>query len=104
MMGERNRDFSIRKAKRKKRICDYYYWNRKHPYYDNLHQYSKNKIHCSCPMCSQKTRNKGKRRYRNGNYSRSLHYKASDLRRLIAMDMDESDYFYTIIRKRRTKD
>ena len=23
-------------------------------YYDNLHQYSKNKIHCSCPMCAQK--------------------------------------------------
>ena len=20
-------------------------------YYDNLHQFSKNKIHCSCPMC-----------------------------------------------------
>ena len=20
--------------------------------YDNLHQYSKNKIHCSCPLCS----------------------------------------------------
>lgn len=103
MMGERNRDFSIRKAKRKKRICDYYYWNREYPYYDNLHQYSKNKIHCSCPICSPKTRNKGKRRYRDGNYSRSLHYKASDLRKLIAMDMDESDYFHTIRRKRRTK-
>lgn len=23
-------------------------------YYDNLHQYSKNKIHCSCPLCRQK--------------------------------------------------
>lgn len=22
-----------------------------YPAYDNLHQYSKNKIHCSCPMC-----------------------------------------------------
>lgn len=27
-------------------------------WYDNLHQYSKNKIHCSCPMCSAKTNNK----------------------------------------------
>lgn len=34
-------------AKRKKRICN----ERGHEYYDNLHQYSKNKIHCSCPMC-----------------------------------------------------
>ena len=24
-------------------------------YYDNLHEYSKNKIFCSCPMCSAKT-------------------------------------------------
>lgn len=23
-------------------------------YYDNLHQYSHNKIHCSCPMCRSK--------------------------------------------------
>lgn len=23
--------------------------------YDNLHQYSKNKIHCSCPVCRGKT-------------------------------------------------
>lgn len=23
-------------------------------YYDNLHQYSKNKIHCSCPLCKGK--------------------------------------------------
>lgn len=23
-------------------------------YYDNLHQYSKNKIHCSCPLCRGK--------------------------------------------------
>jgi len=27
-------------------------------YYDNLHQYSKNKIHCSCPLCASKTRGK----------------------------------------------
>lgn len=24
-------------------------------WYDNLHQYSKNKIHCSCPMCNAKS-------------------------------------------------
>ena len=29
-------------------------------YYDNLHEYSKNKIHCSCPMCSEKTNNRGR--------------------------------------------
>ena len=51
-------------------------------YYDNLHQYSKNKIHCSCSLCSSKTRNKGDKRKRPGNYSKSLNYKVSDLRKI----------------------
>ena len=64
MMGAYNRDVSRRKALRKKRITEHYYWHRENgePYYDNLHQFSKNKIHCSCPMCSQKTKNKGQRK------------------------------------------
>ena len=40
-----------RKAIRKKKIINAYGWD----YYDNLHQYSKNKIHCSCPFCRAKT-------------------------------------------------
>lgn len=28
--------------------------------YDNLHQYSKNKIHCSCPLCRGETWSVGK--------------------------------------------
>ena len=39
------------KAIRKRNIIRAYGWD----YYDNLHQYSKNKIHCSCPMCRAKT-------------------------------------------------
>lgn len=31
-------------------------WGR--DWYDNLHQYSKNKIHCSCPLCACKTNNR----------------------------------------------
>lgn len=46
-----------KKAIRKKKIINAYGWD----YYDNLHQYSKNKIHCSCPICSAKT---GKRKNR----------------------------------------
>ena len=86
IVGQYNREVSIKKAKRKKRISDGYWNTHIHNYYDNLHQYSKNKIHCSCASCSRKTRNKGKRRNKPGNYSRSLCYKASDLRRLISMD------------------
>ena len=56
-----NRDVSKRKALRKRRITQEVYWDGKdHPYYDNLHQFSKNKIHCSCPMCSVKSKNRGK--------------------------------------------
>ena len=50
--GER-RKIDYKKAKRKARIdlapsCDSL------PLYDNLHQYSKNKIHCSCSLCRGK--------------------------------------------------
>ena len=88
-----NRDVSKRKAIRKRRIAEEIYPGEKsNPWYDNLHQYSKNKIHCSCPMCSTKTRNKGHRRYKAGNYNRNLNYKASELRRLLAMDEEEMEF------------
>ena len=59
--------------------------------YDNLNQYSKNKIHCSCPMCSAKTRNKGKHR-KNRPYAPSINYRRMDLRRQQAMDADIESY------------
>ena len=86
------RDMMWRKALRKRRLASSFWKNAdKYPYYDNLHQYSKNKIHCSCPICSAKTRNKGARRYRQGNYNRALNYKVNDLRKQMAMDFDEFD-------------
>lgn len=54
-------------------------------FYKNLHQYSKNKIHCSCPMCSAKTKNKGKKRLKHGNYSPSINYKISEKRKIDSM-------------------
>ena len=95
MIGAYNRDVSIRKALRKRRLAReiYHTWGKSDwEYYDNLHQFSKNKIHCSCPMCSTKTRNKGHRRYKVGNYNRNLNYKASELRRLLAMDEEEMEF------------
>ena len=90
MMGAYNRDVSRRKALRKRRISryDYYYRVEEKDYYDNLHQYSKNKIHCSYPACQTKTRNKGHRRYRKGGYHRAINYKRQDLVRMIEMDQD----------------
>ncbi len=80
-----NRDVSRRKALRKKRISDNFWLHASdYPYYDNLHQYSKNKIHCSCPMCSPKTKNKGKRGRKN--YNPTHNFKASDIRKFEKMD------------------
>lgn len=43
-----------------------------------------NKVHCSCPSCSAKTRNKGRRL--RGNYARSINYKKHDLNQMLEMD------------------
>ena len=106
MIGAYNRDVSIRKALRKRRLAReiYHSWGSSdQEYYDNLHQFSKNKIHCSCPYCSTKTRNKGHRRYKAGNYNRNLNYKTSELRRLLAMDEEEMEYVGRIWRPNRCK-
>ena len=106
MIGAYNRDVSIRKALRKRRLAReiYHSWGSSdQEYYDNLHQFSKNKIHCSCPCCSTKTRNKGHRRYKPGNYNRNLNYKASELCRLLAMDEEEMEYVGRIWRPNRCK-
>ena len=101
-----NRDVSKRKALRKRRLSEAIYFNGKeHPYYDNLHQYSKNKIHCSCPYCNSKTRNKGSRRHSSptGNYQRAIHYKASDLRRVVEMDEDLREHGYHVPKHQRDR-
>ena len=77
-----NRRMTWKHAVRKKKLSETHYWNQEHPYYDNLHQYSKNKIHCSCAGCSKKTRNKGHRRYDPKNYNRSINYKHSELKKI----------------------
>lgn len=95
MISARNRDVSFRKAIRKKRIAEEIYYHGFN-YYDNLHQYSKNKIHCSCPACSAKTRNKGKRRNKSGNYADSINYKITDFRRICSMEENLIDEGFNI--------
>ena len=48
--------------------------------YDNLHQYSKNKIHCSCWMCRSKTNPK-----RGQGCGPGMNWSESDLRKLESM-------------------
>ena len=83
-----NRDISKRKALRKRQITRNIYRQGNSDYYDSLHQYSKNKIHCSCAQCSKKTRNKGYRRTAKKNYNRSINWKKSDLIKIEAMCAD----------------
>ena len=54
------------------------------PMYSNLHQYADNKIHCSCPMCSEKTNNKN----RNGarGWEPSKNWSITDKRKLENME------------------
>lgn len=45
---QQTRENNWKHALRKRRIArEVLKWD----YYSNLHQYSKNKIHCSCPLC-----------------------------------------------------
>lgn len=48
-----------KKAIRKRRIAHECYG---FEYYDNLHQYADNKVHCSCPLCACKTKGKKTKR------------------------------------------
>ena len=57
MTRRKRRKQDFKKAIRKENITkNIYHMSRTDEegwhYYDNLHQYSKNKIHCSCPICS----------------------------------------------------
>ena len=72
------------KAIRKKSIINNYGFD----YYDNLHQYSKNKIHCSCGLCRSKTNNKTHKHV----WFPAMNWQMCDLKRIQEMDDEEKDY------------
>ena len=66
----RSRAFT--KAIRKKNISDSIYFSTTgHSFYPHLHQFSKNKIHCSCPLCRAKSK-----------YSSGYNLSVSDIRKM----------------------
>ena len=71
---------NVSKAIRKERIVKEIYSNFD-GWYDNLHQYSKNKIHCSCPMCASKTNRK-----RRNWYGRAYDPPIRDIRKIEKLD------------------
>ena len=93
-----------KKAVRKRNICLQEYGGE---YYDNLHQYSKNKIHCSCPLCTAKTNtkiNKSKgpvsaystkcgRIPTTNNRMGKKNYSISDLRKIQKLNSSLEDYY-----------
>ena len=96
MVGGENRRRSFIKALRKRKIDRavsypfYYrgtYKGEPMGWYDNLHQYSKNKIHCSCPMCSAKTRNKGNSKHKG--LAKHLNYKISDMKKIQKLEYED---------------
>lgn len=76
--------------RRKKRIAHLNFGNGWGYEYDGM--YNKGKIHCSCPMCSRKTNNKGKNRLKHGNYYPSKDWKHSDLQKIQKMDDELKEY------------
>ena len=91
MTGGENRRRSILKALRKRRIDKsiYSYLDhiRESGYYKNLHQYSKNKIHCSCPMCASKTRGNCISRFKR--IIPGADYKISDVRKIQRLEYQD---------------
>lgn len=68
------RKLNVAKALRKKKLASGLYESE---YYDNLHQFSKNKIHCSCEYCRSTRKTEGP--------------KASDIRKLEKMEFGETE-------------
>lgn len=82
------REMREKHIQRKKRIAERIYgWG----YYQCDGKYDKGKVHCSCPMCSKKTNNKGKNRLKHGNYYPSKNWKHSDQQKIDGMDYQEYD-------------
>ena len=90
-----------KKAVRKKSICEHAYgWQ----FYDNLHQYSKNKIHCSCPRCAAKTNDKLNKSQGPVHYIHSCrlagthqrygkkNYKISDMKKIDTLNYKMNEY------------
>ena len=99
----KRRKLNIAKALRKKKISEYVSGIS----YNNLHQYSKNKIHCSCPSCSGMSKTNSKRVNKGGinsrgrnlgfgttNHRKGKNWSMADLKQVERMDVDMSDTYY----------
>lgn len=58
---------------------------------------NKQKIHCSCALCSCKTKNKGKRRKLGKNYAPSFNWSHSDRKKIENMKDQEKILFTSVV-------
>ena len=72
-------------ALRHKRITEEVYQEKN--YFNDFNKYDTFKIHCSCPLCSAKTNNKGKH-----SSSPPFNPSISDIRKIEQMDAQEQDF------------
>ena len=79
------RKMNTKKARRKQKIAKEVH---NISWYDNLHEYSKGKIHCSCPICSEKTNRVD---IFSTKHRRKKNYKHSEVRKITQMDYDEKE-------------
>ena len=91
---EKKKKNDYKKAIRKRRLTKELYssnsdcnWD----YYNNLHQYSKNKIHCSCGMCRAKTNDKKHKLY-STTHRKNKNWTHSDRKKIEKMKADLSEY------------
>lgn len=82
---------NVKKALRKRNLAkEIYYDMPGWEWFNNLHQYSKNKIHCSCGMCTSKTKNKTKRHV-HANYDPSYNPSIHDRRQIEKLNYQEEN-------------
>lgn len=91
-MSNRNwaRYQKYRHIKKKKRITKEVYHTDN--YFNCDGKYDSFKVHCSCMWCSCKSKNKGKRRNKRGNYADSYNWSIADRRKFDRMDQSEEDF------------
>jgi hypothetical protein len=73
------------KANHKKHLAENIHCGK---WYRHINQYSKGKIHCSCPLCSPKTNNRGR-------YGSAMNYKHSDQQKIDALDNQVKEFYFT---------
>lgn len=82
------RKMRAKHIRRKKAVCHNKYYI--DSYYPHDGMYSKGKIHCSCMLCSEKTRNN--KPSRRNHYGPTINYKHSDLKKICRMKGEIQDY------------